>query len=759
MSRPRASAPRVYAHTFRVRIVGGPYAPADAKGVWREIELRGDQTLAKLGEAIPPAFGFYDDHLWSFFLSGKSWDPSTEYTRMPEEHGRLAKRLRVRDAPAGREFLFLFDYGDEWHFGVKLERTAQLEPGASYPRVVARHGEAPPQYPALEDWDDDEEEEEEEDEEEAAFQEERGRLLDRFEAWAGRHGASDDTWLAPMMLDYKWEDAGGELTLWTADDLRDLLLEWWPAMVAVPEEKISRVIPGARAFLLFLEDSGLLDPGGDRHGALDATLDWIAPQFDEVMRDVSRFSPAKAAVSAMQAGGVDLNDEQAVDRFLSDFELPPEVQLSEQGFAEAAVFPPVVLPSLDELQAAAAAAPVVRRLRQLTEWAGEGRTLTAEGNLSEADEKDLAALLGLAVTGLDLMLAWARELRLVRTYKRQLVRIRQQRLLDDPLELFNRAFDALPRLSAELLPGGVVEAAFFSGLPEAIIDLLAMLYVSDEPLPVEQLGDHVWEDHVLEGLGELDVEHIPDQLTDVRRLAVLSETRQLLEHLREMGAVEDAVSGEGQAGLRLTPLGTWRTNVLLRAAGADAPAISDLADAEIEALIDGVAGYDEEACRAELRGWCEARGDDAVRQLAAYARSVPEFERRMMAFTALEEAGPAAEAEVRPMLDDPKLRPLAEMWLVRKGLVDPRSLDPTTATLLMVETLVMFLDADGPASLVEHLEDYGPPDEQIALLEGLWRAPNPRVGEILDAIGKAHPVPKVAKSARKAAFKLRSSGR
>ena len=58
-------------------------------------------------------------------------------------------------AAGKREFLFLFDYGDEWHFGVKLVRTSEtVGPGAQYPRVTARHGEAPPQYPDLDedDW-------------------------------------------------------------------------------------------------------------------------------------------------------------------------------------------------------------------------------------------------------------------------------------------------------------------------------------------------------------------------------------------------------------------------------------------------------------------------------------------------------------------------------------------------------------------------------------------------------------------------------
>ena len=53
-----------------------------------------------------------------------------------------------------KEFLFLFDYGDEWHFRVKfMGRSDTVEPGAAYPRVVAQQGEAPPQYEGLDEED------------------------------------------------------------------------------------------------------------------------------------------------------------------------------------------------------------------------------------------------------------------------------------------------------------------------------------------------------------------------------------------------------------------------------------------------------------------------------------------------------------------------------------------------------------------------------------------------------------------------------
>ncbi|MHB8644513.1 MAG: hypothetical protein ACYDAR_01840 [Thermomicrobiales bacterium] len=79
--------------------------------------------------------------------------------------------ILIRDVPypgktGKKEFLFLFDYGDEWEFGVKLLGTRDtLTPKADYPRITATRGEAPLQYPP---WDEDDEweEEDEGDEEE-----------------------------------------------------------------------------------------------------------------------------------------------------------------------------------------------------------------------------------------------------------------------------------------------------------------------------------------------------------------------------------------------------------------------------------------------------------------------------------------------------------------------------------------------------------------------------------------------------------------
>jgi hypothetical protein len=145
--------------------------------------------------------------------------------------------IAVSQVPADREVLFLFDYGDEWHFGVKLVRAGEVEPGTRYPRVVAGQGEAPPQYSeAEEDWD-----------EEAA--EEHVGLLGRFAAWAAARGAADAVGTASSLLEYKSLDGDGDLGRWTAADLRDFLLEWCPRHLALPDDKVPRAIPDVRMVL------------------------------------------------------------------------------------------------------------------------------------------------------------------------------------------------------------------------------------------------------------------------------------------------------------------------------------------------------------------------------------------------------------------------------------------------------------------------------------------------------------------------------
>jgi hypothetical protein len=125
------------------------------RSVWRRIEMRGDQTLYDLHEAIQDAFDWDDDHLYAFFLSGKAWDNETAYDSAYGEGERKAARYRLEHLPLkpGQQFLYIFDFGDDLRHQVKLEAIIPggVKPGLEYPQITEQHGKAPPQYPAFDD--------------------------------------------------------------------------------------------------------------------------------------------------------------------------------------------------------------------------------------------------------------------------------------------------------------------------------------------------------------------------------------------------------------------------------------------------------------------------------------------------------------------------------------------------------------------------------------------------------------------------------
>jgi hypothetical protein len=133
--------------------------------IFREIEIETSKSLYGLAEAIVAAFGFDFDHAFGFY-SGLT--PAKMIRTLPKyelfadmgeaDPGVLGvKKTKVAQAfPAvGHTMLFLFDYGDDWRFRVRLKATGTRIAKTRYPRVVATEGEAPPQYPDPDEFDDD----------------------------------------------------------------------------------------------------------------------------------------------------------------------------------------------------------------------------------------------------------------------------------------------------------------------------------------------------------------------------------------------------------------------------------------------------------------------------------------------------------------------------------------------------------------------------------------------------------------------------
>jgi hypothetical protein len=156
-------------YTFDVFILNGPMTESFVKKnrvISRTIQIRGDQTLEVLHNAIFYAFDREDDHMYEFQVGGKGpmdrkarrytlhvYDDDPESEDRPAgdvEHTKVeALGLKVKDA-----FGYWFDFGDDWWHQINVVAIEEVTGRGKFPKIVKRVGESPPQYV---DWDEEEE--------------------------------------------------------------------------------------------------------------------------------------------------------------------------------------------------------------------------------------------------------------------------------------------------------------------------------------------------------------------------------------------------------------------------------------------------------------------------------------------------------------------------------------------------------------------------------------------------------------------------
>jgi len=131
--------------------------------VARTIAVPTSWNLYKLAEAIVTAYDFNFDHAFGFFDVTSSDDYTASirkyelFTDIIEEgedieptgagsvkHTRLDQVWSKR----GDSMLFLFDYGDDWHFSVTLTATGNgiASSATPLPLILAATGKSPKQY-------------------------------------------------------------------------------------------------------------------------------------------------------------------------------------------------------------------------------------------------------------------------------------------------------------------------------------------------------------------------------------------------------------------------------------------------------------------------------------------------------------------------------------------------------------------------------------------------------------------------------------
>lgn len=417
---------------------------------------------------------------------------------------------------------------------------------------------------------------------------------------------------------------------------------------------------------------------------------------------------------------------------LADASVLPEADLPDMA--------PVPLPTAAELVIAAETSAIVPRLQKFVASLGAGREPAPDDPEARFVER------------------WATAGGLVRLVKGRLVPVKKRaKLLNQPLELWQRAFETFPS-AAELL----TDYGNWSRMFDTVS--LTLYSAAGTPIPMLLLDGIVRAELATAypffgGLAEYVLG--PDDLAAV--LAMLEEQLGAVEitettdpaELAKISELAETDSPDGRL-VRLTPIGLWALNASLREAGLAAPVAGDLAPEEIGTIYTVLGMSSPQVVEAELALWVKRRGPAvAAEEAAEFLRRAASPSERFFSLLALAQAGDhGVAAGGRARSDGGVAGAVTTAWLVEQGAISAESVTEAEGKLGMTDYFAamheqgMFLDA-----LLETAAE-----NQAALIGILVETEHPHRLDLLDALAAEHPDAKIAKKARKARLKVRSAG-
>jgi hypothetical protein len=608
----------------------------------------------------------------------------------------------------------------------------------------------------------------------------RDDLVEFCLGWAEQRRMTADGHTLSIALDLK-HHLDGRFDRWLVDDLRALLLEWFPRKVTMRPADFGAVPPALRTLMAFLDDRKLLAADSDTPVELKGAVDGAERGYLAAMADERRYDIGKFWATRMLEHGIDVGDAVAVQQFVDNAKaglIPVDEdvlkaitarQAAEESPAPANVAP-VRLPTDDELLAAAEGSRLVGWVRAFVDWVGDGRTLTRTGRLTVADGRAVAALLGVdedhtatarsstdlpTVTTVDNLV---RAVRGVRPLKGRLVPVKSGAArLREPVELWRLLFQQISECEflAALGDGGrPLPWRFDDTLPAVAIGL----YTAGGPVPLESVYD--WVSTALDDPEEMwsirqdDVEvllGVLEALGATRRQEV-DDTAQAAKIAEVAGRAEPA-----HTLVALTPIGIWAVNRELRAQGAQAPVVGESAGESFDAVCRVLEHASPDVVEDELASWVDARSaEDAADELARVAERTDRPSYRALALRALERTGASGLAAAgRVRAAGGPAGAMAAGWLAAQDALPQSELNEAELRLALADQLAATHEA---GLLLEALADAARGvGSELDIVHRLAAADHPMRGAMLDAIGSGHPDAAVAKAARKARLKLRSA--
>ncbi|MBL8927341.1 MAG: hypothetical protein JNM77_14045 [Pseudonocardia sp.] len=506
------------------------------------------------------------------------------------------------------------------------------------------------------------------------YQTARERLQSLVAAWARRRGIPVEPALVAAALDHR-HGVDGRLGRWTRAHVADALAVWFPRTVALLDDDRDAVPVALHALIGFLTERDWLDTASAPPAELHAQIDDSTPALHDALADERNRDLGTFWAVQLRRHGVTAADPAAVARFLDqvrrgevDVDRDALAEVTRRDTGEAGTGPPVaapepapvLLPGAAALLASAESAEAVARLRTVARWVRTGRALTVDGRLLLADARSLAGALGVDAFSRDhartaddlpetsLLVAWARQSRLIRAVKGRLVPVKSAAaLLGRPIELWQRAFVAIGTLGEHFGGSNVFGAPSLFGmsLGEALPILLFDLYAAGgDPVPLELFHRRVRE-AVNERFGCI----VDDLAGDVEQRLWRRDVTAVLDALELLGAVHLTESHDHDmltelAGrddpdptlVALTPIGLWAVREMLLEQGAPAPLVGELAGEDVEYVCVRLAGARREVAEAELTAWVAARSPRAAAdELARLLRRTDVPAHRALALFAL----------------------------------------------------------------------------------------------------------------------------
>jgi hypothetical protein len=572
-------------------------------------------------------------------------------------------------------------------------------------------------------------------------------------------------------------------------DLEDLLLNVYPRKVTVFDaEDTQDTVPALRDLLAFLADTGRLTSAAARR--LGRELDQVAPRFAGAVMDPSRWGTARSITQAMVTEGVDITDSAAVQDWITQYnasaneplvdpDLDPEDYDLKEAFGLPDRLPAMRLPALDELAALARKSPLLAEAARLAEWAGPGRPVDEDGELTAADAVAAATHLGIgtgdpsAVTAMvdvpELVHLW--DLALAAGFLEEdgdddtvvapgeAARLWHSGTDVEALAIWSEALTFLMTESLDIDADLDEERGDDLDFYDAGTELVVLLFLArGESLPVA-------------GADELICEGATDGLPADEAAAAWAAWTQahgepggvLLRRLAELGAVslDDEEEGDEEAEgpvARLTPLGSWAVREEFIASGVDIPLLPPPAEMTAADLVAAAEGASEDEFEAEAGAWLALRDPGAAAGELLDLGAVAGPMERMTATAIVRRLGAAAEPSWRAALEVPALRPYAKMALdeTAGGSSPEFEPDPGDIAWLVVDMLAAISAGLEPGEPAEQLVEALPAGAEEAMFDAMSRLPHPDAAAVLTLIGQQHPDKKVAKAARRFAYKAAS---